>query len=51
MENKIKKRINNSCGGRGCRIYLLPKDKKLTYVINLLKISKFRYVKPINSGK
>ena len=27
MENKIKKRINNSCGGRGCRIYLLPKDK------------------------
>jgi hypothetical protein len=34
MENKIKikkPRINigNSCNGRGCRIYILPKDKEV----------------------
>jgi len=27
MESKIKKRITNSCHGRGCRIYILPNDK------------------------
>jgi hypothetical protein len=28
MENKIND-INNSCNGRGCRIYILPLDRRI----------------------
>ena len=41
MENKVKKRITNSCGGRGCRIYILPKDKNLLVSYSKYMINKY----------
>ena len=31
MDNKIK----NSCGGRGCRVYLLPYCKQVVKIITI----------------
>lgn len=49
MENSIV----NSCGSRGCRIIILPCDKKINlfYFNNFINNSKIIYDKPINIGK
>jgi len=46
MENTIK----NSCGGKGCRITVLPSDKPNHFDITFKKTSRTMYVNPIKIG-
>ena len=46
MENTIK----NSCGGKGCRITILPADKPNHFDITFKKTSRIMYVNPMKIG-
>jgi hypothetical protein len=39
MENKIN--VNNSCSGRGCRIYILPADSRIKPIYSKVLRTKY----------